>query len=584
MQIAVIERDSIKNSPKFDKIIGFCKNEYLDIGCYAKTSDLDDIYNYVYSQINLWIDEQQKNKSDFTYLGVNLIKAFEKRIFDFLIILCQKRYVIRNLIEKEDPSELWIKRYHVGDDVRFPFLFQFANSLSLSNTVLKQFADEEAHEHSAGRNKRLIRFLSGMLDWIMFLVNKINVMKENSILICSDTEKISELFCSMKDQNVVLLQKKKTVRMFWQLFKNGINSKSLFDFKISREEELEINKKANDLINRLETFCTSLKIYDRDYAPYVKKFLIAAWRNELTESLKYVHKAHSMFRRTKIKNLLVDEDKSVWKNILTQISRLYGVRSYVNIHGDLFNKIGFLPLCADYIFAWGKNQKHELKKWGLEERRIVVTGCTKYDKWKNYDNENVRKIICKNLKLSPNIPTVLFGPHSLIKGQDILESVRWSEIKCAFSALSTLKNVNFIVKTHPGDPNVEDIRKLSKTLCQGEVRVLNDYDPLMLAKGVDVMLVHLSTYSIDGLAFRKPVVLLDQYSMEKYMKLNYFYDGTSTHKIIDSINGVLSGRYDKHMASWRAAVDFCLDGMNGLASGKIAQILAKDDNVVAGEG
>jgi UDP-N-acetylglucosamine 2-epimerase len=302
---------------------------------------------------------------------------------------------------------------------------------------------------------------------------------------------------------------------------------------------------------------------------------MAIWENELQEVLENVLRMHRLFKTYKIKSLLVDEDRTIYKNLLVQVSGLYQCKSYVNCHGEPYAKIGSIPLAADYIFVWGKSQKTLLANWGISNDRILISGNTKYEKYLYTPALKIKKKICQEQKLLSIKPLLLIIPYHIHEKSYVWENSLWLENKKNIETVSMFSETNVIVKLHPGDTYETETKLFTENLPNKLIRVLKYYDSLLLAKGADLLIVSQSTFCIDGLAYQKPVILVDQYSFERYKSLNFFYDGTTQEKLNDALQGILTGRYQKHIENWKTAADYILDAMDGKASGKIARILAQ---------
>ena len=65
----------------------------------------------------------------------------------------------------------------------------------------------------------------------------------------------------------------------------------------------------------------------------------------------------------------------------------------------------------------------------------------------------------------------------------------------------------------------------------------------------------------------------DEYTMDKYETVNIFYDGTTQDKLADVLDSILNGLARRHIERWRAAANYCLNGMDKEASKDIASIL-----------
>ncbi len=572
MRIALIEEGSKIKSSEFDKVISFSEDSYVNVSDYLNLNDFNEIYDTVYSNLYLWID-QLSNKNSFIYSGTDILKAYGKELFDFFMNVCQKEYVVRKVIERESPTELWIIKNDRGDGIKHPNLDFFISDFIPSGISLKYFVQNQKENLRAVSFRGGQSYLIRISDLARNMLNNLRRSGKSNILIFSDLNKIPVLFESLNGRDVMFLREKIPLRFMPYIMKNGVNLKLLSDFKVSVGQKKNIGEQVNNFTDRLNSSTERIIIGSGDFTPYIKKYLTAVWRKELRHSLESILQAHVLFKKYRISSLLVDEDRSKLNNLLVQVASQYKCKSYVNGHGDPFHKIGVLPLSADYMFVWGKAQKKLLNEWGLEEGKILITGCSKYDKYLNTSSALVKKRICRDLKLSLSKPIVLIATCPLKTGRNIWKHIAWSKLEEILTTVDKIMGVQTIIKLHPGD-NIElQVHKLLNRLNLNKIRVIKDYDSLSLAKGVDILIIYRSTFAIDGLAYQKPVILTDEYTMDKYETVNIFYDGTTQDKLADVLDSILNGLARRHIERWRAAANYCLNGMDKVASKDIASIL-----------
>ena len=346
------------------------------------------------------------------------------------------------------------------------------------------------------------------------------------------------------------------------------------EHKVSKEKNSCLSK---DLVEKIKNFDSELIFDGVNICSNVRGFLVFLWQKQAYSFFNSIESIKELFKQEDFESVLVDEDKSPLKNACIQIAKKHNVRSYVNCHGDPFHKIGFLPLTADYLLAWGNHQEDVFKNWGLAGERTLVTGCSKYDLYANRTAESVKEGICKDLGFSISKPICVIAPTPLVERRNILENTIWQRIKEAITVASEFENMQIIIKLHPGDDNELQIQALLNDLDHKYIKILKDYDALKLAKGCDLLIVHASTFAIDGLAYKKPVILTDKYCMHKYGYLDIFYDGTNKDKLKNSIKDLIDNRADKHVLNWQMAVNRCLNGADKVASKTIVEILTKDE-------
>ncbi|MCK5655200.1 MAG: hypothetical protein KAI03_02755 [Candidatus Aureabacteria bacterium] len=574
-KIAIIEEERKVDPSKFDKVISFCRDGYPNVDNYIVEDDSYRIADQVYLELDSWLKQDGMN-SNFVYQDIDILHAYRKKIFNFLSNFYQKIHIAKKIIEKESPSEIWVAKASVESNSKYPFLSMFLPDFVSPDISIRYFEDLPAKKSNSINPKKLklypIRFI---LDLIRRFSNIVNQSKADNILICSDLEKIPTIMGYFKKENVIFMREDFPERLVFYLIGNCVSLRLFSDFKVSGKHRESVSDVKNDFIRKLNNLLPDKSVSGVNFTPYVKKFLAVIWQKDLMLVLMRAAQINSLFGKFKMKSLLVDEDSGVFTNILVQTAKKYQCMSYVNCHSEPFHKNGIVPLTADYILVWGKSQKELLMNWGMEESKIIVTGCSKYDKYIRVSSESIKAKICGDLGFNVSRPVGLIATCPLKKRRNVLENTLWQEIKQVIVTASSFPDIQIIIKLHPGDYNEPFVRDLVKNLNSDKVKVLRNYDPLALAKGVDFLIVCASTFTIDGLAYGKPVILTYNRCMKRYKDLGVFYDGTGNEKLKNSIEGILNGSYRGHMINWESAVNYCLDGMDGLASERIAGILQK---------
>lgn len=226
---------------------------------------------------------------------------------------------------------------------------------------------------------------------------------------------------------------------------------------------------------------------------------------------RQVDKMYTFFQETPIREVHVDEDISIIKNLFIQVAKKFGVNTFVHMHGALGQRHGFLPLTADYMVVWDSRNKSKLISWGLEENRIIVGGYEeRYSPIKNSLNPSLIDSIRDDLKLDEH-PILLFAPYTFTNyGDGSEKEIRhgiWM-IQEAIRRLSPLNKYNLIVKLHPSSKDLPYWKwwcKYSDVDCI----VIKDYNPYKLIYSSEKIIVQSSTLAIDGLVIGKQVIVID---------------------------------------------------------------------------
>lgn len=495
----------------------------------------NDVFYALYS----WIDKHSREKQ-FIYEGIDILQAYGERLYYFLFTIVQEE-TVKN------------------------------STKNTYSTITSEMELSYKNDNFSARE-----LLDSFLNTIRKTTNFLRPIKNKKILIYSDLNRV-EVITELLKKEVIFLRDSLPTSLFFPLLSKGIIIKLTSDYRISLKQKENLSRVADEMINKMEKSSEVLYLSNNNFSCYVKKYLLLIWQKELAHVFQRIEQFHSLFKTVPIVALLVDEDRTVDKNLLVQVSKQYSCKSYVNCHGEPFLKIGYIPLVADYIFVWGEHQKTILIQAGLEANKIIVNGSSKHDLYVNVDTAVIKRKICKDLQLSQSKTILLIAPHPIFDKRTVWKRILWPQNEAIIRTASTFKELQIVVKLHPGDVCGPEIRFLAKSLGIREESILIKYDSLVLAKGVDLLIVNKSTFAIDGLAYQKPVVLADEESVERYKNLNVFYDGTTEEKLKDSIEGILSGKYKNHLVNWQTAANYLFNGVDGKASERIVKRLLENE-------
>ncbi len=77
--------------------------------------------------------------------------------------------------------------------------------------------------------------------------------------------------------------------------------------------------------------------------------------------------------------LVLDEDATAVKRLMVQLARRHRVPAVVVQHGVPRVPFGFVPPAADALCLWGETSAEQLRHWGVDPRRLFVTGSPAHD-------------------------------------------------------------------------------------------------------------------------------------------------------------------------------------------------------------
>lgn len=258
------------------------------------------------------------------------------------------------------------------------------------------------------------------------------------------------------------------------------------------------------------TFGRELKYEGLDLGGFYQSRLRRLLKTHLKGMLAQIDKTHEFFREAgSLSSALLDEDISIFKNIFCQVASKYGVKTSVKAHGALGGKIGFLPLTADNILVWGEKGKKKLIRWGVDPKKVRVTGCSWHEKYRKSDRLKARKQILKKYGFSERKPLVLVALHARRVLAFVHEDAIQHTIDWTLKAVSDMGDYQFIIKLHHGEARVDYYTEwLRRSGLSSRVAISRLDNPYVLAMAADVVVSHHSTYAIDALALSKPAICL----------------------------------------------------------------------------
>lgn len=274
---------------------------------------------------------------------------------------------------------------------------------------------------------------------------------------------------------------------------------------------------------RLSTLCNFIKVYSyfiKNKIPY------ALMATLLTiQHLKYSEYINNILK-TKSYILLVSFcDAHGVENLTTQLAKQLSIKTSTLQHGQyrLLSPANenadieaYENFTSDYIMAWGEITRNEFVKYGIDSKRILLTGALKEFSY----NECIEADRYKGV----------FGV--ILDGENYRSSnVKLLTIASMFAERTGFK---FIVRLHPkndfktysGNCNTKYVKKV--------IKGIENYD---YAKEVDFSILHMTGVFVELLSINSPImVLCDDYT-EDIFKLNgaTFHDCTELIKCYNEL-------------------------------------------------
>lgn len=177
------------------------------------------------------------------------------------------------------------------------------------------------------------------------------------------------------------------------------------------------------------------------------------------------------------------------------------------ISPDCSGRSPFVPT-ANVTAVYGQYHKDLLTRaGGYPEDAVVVTGQPRYDRMIDLSRESVRSRLIEEWHLDPSKKIVLWTTqcHGISDAENELN------FRTVFDSISSMKDVQLIIKQHPGEQKRYDamIQEHLKRYSIDARVVRKDADTLGLLAVSDLVLLLHSTVGIEAVALQKPLVVMN---------------------------------------------------------------------------
>lgn len=164
---------------------------------------------------------------------------------------------------------------------------------------------------------------------------------------------------------------------------------------------------------------------------------------------------------------------------------------------------------SDYIIVWGKEDKENLEKLGIQSQKIIPLGTARYDHYFRNYNENDFNLDNSNRILLSIQPINLLDSHMI---EYIIELIKNFE---------KMKNIELLIRFHPGNRKYY-IRQFLRKLKRSEInnfKVSKERDVVKDILSSKIILANKSGIAYDAMLFNKAVIEYnsnDENSFKKY--------------------------------------------------------------------
>ena len=98
-----------------------------------------------------------------------------------------------------------------------------------------------------------------------------------------------------------------------------------------------------------------------------------------------------ILKNVKIGNVIMGSDVPERYMAMSLISSELKISTLAIQHGVTGHFSGYIPSHSKYFAAWGKISQEKLIEWGMNPKKIVITGCPRFDKYIHLNNNEILK-------------------------------------------------------------------------------------------------------------------------------------------------------------------------------------------------
>ena len=560
-----IEPPDASRPSGFDHIFSFRHFRWADFFPHDLMTEKEEasIYREVYVSLLDYLKPHFSEKSPYFYRGVNLLWCLKKALFNYAYHVQLHYEILKRLMKKFESGEFYFKEQGFNSD--YPSLRLILEASPLKKSSRFHFLYEKISEpetKTEGGRSSWIRTLwpdsivQGNLEKIEIAFFS-DFQKSKSILPHLDASRCA--FYTDGPSPHLFLHCLKRQIAFYQAVYDPSNNESLktFDGDIFDTFSLIDSKSGTEQLMGVR-----LDELSKETVP------------RLTFQIDRIHQF--VGRVKSLKTVYLDEDIGPVKNAFCQVMRQYGVTSFVESHGVLAHPSGYVPVTADFLFAWGAAQRRKLITWGCPEKQVIISGCSRYDSYRGHDRTRARQKAVKDFGLDPSKKILLIAFPLIRANRPLLFEARWVNVfyETLEEAAAYKRKVNLIVKfkSRSNDQNKKYCKDwIRNKNLEGHFRVIEDYDSLLLARAADVIIAYGTTFAVDGLAMETPVIYPYHPTMpllEEFKEFEAFYFTESRSELRSLISSLLKGNHPKQ-ASFKQVRKECLSGETDQTAGEL---------------
>jgi len=265
--------------------------------------------------------------------------------------------------------------------------------------------------------------------------------------------------------------------------------------------------------------------------------------NQAYRSVAIIIILDHLFRKMKLKSIILGTDGEMFENLAVEVSRKYKIPSYSILPAVVNPLPSFAEwLHAEKIFVYGEKGLETLKKLGYDEERVIITGNPKYDYFKTLDEKKSKLLIQKKFPIDKKKKLIVIAMSRWHKNDE-----NWMS---KLIKLCNENNLEIIIKIHPTykivshELSENKIKKIKENCKNLRCFITYDANLYELLSAADLVITEYSGAGIEAVLLEK-ILLTVNFSEEplgdvservdKYGASLYVDDYTKLEKIIFEI-------------------------------------------------
>lgn len=452
----------------------------------------------IYSGIHLESMMEAKKICDYlkiTYQKIKLTPLFYMEIY--LTLTFSKRYLklLRKIIKKERPTEIIV----------FKVIFSTPKKEEFCSKIISNMFRGKVHFNTYyPKNKKSLRqnlffkiFSSLQKRFTKVLIN-FTKESDNNIFLSGG----NLYFKSIAD--LLYLNKKNKLFTFdHQLRKSFfVNKKYIPFYEFSGEKCLKLRILKKDFLN-LKQKVIELN-FSREFGTEIeleeilKEKLVSLIETKFLWISKQIEEIYNLMKKNKINLILLASDNSPFNIAIAKVAQIFEIPSIVIQHAINCTEIAF-PMNSEYTFVFGDETKKWLIKNNSKKNKILVIGCSRYDKFIPKKMEKRREKLILYIMETTNSDK-FFPERSLTKKR------QKQLLKMLFKVLKKFPEYKLIIKTRSNWDMAELPSIIAKQEGFTNLEIIEKTDNIKLLNNSDIVIINHTTMGVEALLLNKPVI------------------------------------------------------------------------------